>query len=114
MKLSSPLSSTPSRLPCVVANASTRNGPNSNHNKDRAPHAAPAVTDRLDNAERARLEASDAFQELVALNEKQQKRNRRQKVHFINFSLHRRTFLIRMKISFSYRIPHLKTASLEA
>lgn len=66
-----------SRLLCVTTTASARD--RQDGRKTRARHVAPAVTEQLDNAERARLEETDAFKELVALNAKQS-RNRPQKV----------------------------------
>ena len=65
-----------------VAVARRADGPNRNA---RTPRVVPAVTENLDNAERARLEATDAFKELVALNAKQQSRNKPQKVRDVYF-----------------------------
>ena len=67
-------------IPVAVARrADGRNG------NVRIPGVVPAVTENLDNAERARLEATDAFKELVALNAKQQSRNKPQKVRDVCF-----------------------------
>lgn len=68
-----------------AARISTVSKPSANSSRSIARVAAPSreTSVDVDNAERARLESSDAFAELVAINEKKQSVNRPQKVSLV-------------------------------